>query len=91
MADQRVLAFPEPAERADLGRNIVVFTGKDGNKEVLCAISGEALDDYFDGDNKDPVKVLRANRERIEHLARRKYLANQLEADGSVLVKTADI
>jgi hypothetical protein len=56
-----------------------------------CAISREALDDHFDGDNKDKLKVFNASRERIEHEARRKYLADLVESDGSVLIKTMDL
>jgi hypothetical protein len=41
--------------------------------------------------NKDKLKVFKANRERIEHEARRKYLADLVESDGSVLIKTMDL
>ena len=91
MTDQRVLLFPKPLEAYNAGRMVVSFTGKDGAKTIPCAISREALEDYFDGDNKDPVKVFIANRERIEHEARCKYLAGKLETDGSVLVKAEDL
>lgn len=91
MTDQRVLIFPEPEEREDFSRMAVIFTGRDGDKKIMCAISREALDDHFDADGQDLVKVFRANRECIEHLARRKYLAGQWEKDGSILVKSADM
>jgi Protein of unknown function (DUF1488) len=41
--------------------------------------------------NKDKLKVFKANRDRIEHEARRKYLADLVESDGSVLIKTMDL
>jgi Protein of unknown function (DUF1488) len=66
---------------------------KDGCR-VLCVWSTRrrtALDDHFDGDNKDKLKVFKASRERIEHEARRKYLADLVESDGSVLIKTMDL
>lgn len=91
MTDQRTLTFPSPAEFYDNMRSAVFFTGNDGNKIVHCAISREALEDHFDGDNKNLIKVFVINRERIEHQARRKYLAEELETDGLVLVKTRDI
>jgi len=39
-------------------------------------ISREALDDHFDGDNKDKLKVFKASRERIEHEGARPSQAN---------------
>lgn len=90
MIDRRELVFDEGAARYDAGREIVIFVGKDGDRVVPCAMSREALEDYFDADNKDLVKIFIANSERIQHEARRKYLADQLESDGSVLIRTAD-
>ena len=70
---------------------VVLFKGQDGDKTIPCAISREALDYHFDGDNKDTLKVFKASRERIEHEARRRYLADLVESDGSVLIKTMDL
>jgi hypothetical protein len=58
---------------------------------VRCEISREALDDNFRGDGKDKVQVFRANRKAIEEFARKKYLAGQIEPDGSVLIRTLDL
>ncbi len=91
MLDERVLAFTDASARDDPARMVVLFKGKDGDKAVVCAISHEALEDHFDGDNKDKLKVFKANRERIEHEARRKYLAGRNESDGSVLIRTMDL
>jgi len=91
MLDERVLVFAEASAQYDPVRMVVLFKGKDGDKTVVCAISREALDDHFDGDNKDKLKVFKANRERIEHEARRKYLAGRVESDGSVLIQTMDL
>ena len=91
MVDERHLVFPEPEEQYDFHRDVVLFSGKDREKTVRCAISQEALDDHFGGDNKDPLKIFVANRERIEHEARRKYLTNHLEADGSILIRTIEL
>lgn len=91
MVDDRVLIFPKSDARYDPIRMVVLFAGKDGEKPVPCAISREALEDHFDADNKNPAKMFQANRERVEHEARRKYLAERLESDGSVLLKTDDL
>lgn len=91
MLDKRVLSFPDPGAYYDPRRSAVLFDGKDGDATVNCAISLEALKDHFGGDNRDPMKVFAASRERIEHEARRKYLSGRLERDGSVLIRTADI
>jgi len=85
------LTFPAPDERYDSNRMVVAFWGQDGDKRVRCAISREALDDHFAGDNKDKLEVFRANRKAIELKAGRKYLAGQTERDGSVLIRTTDL
>jgi len=91
MLDERVLVFTDDSAHYDSGRDVLLFRGRDGDKVVRCAISREALDDHFNADNKDKLKAFKANRERIEHEARRKYLAGRMEADGSVLIRTADL
>jgi hypothetical protein len=58
MIDDRTLIFADKGARYDSVRDAVVFEGKDGDRTIRCAISREALDDHFDGDNKDPLKVL---------------------------------
>jgi len=85
------LRFPAPDERYVSDRMVVVFWGQDGETRVRCAISREALDDHFGGDNKDKLEVFRANRRAIEQEARRKYLAGDTEPDGSVLIRTGDL
>jgi transcriptional regulator with XRE-family HTH domain len=91
MLDERVLIFPDARAHYDPMRMVVLFKGQDGDKTIPCAISSEALDDHFDGDNKDKLKIFKASRERIEHEARRKYLADLVESDGSLLIKTMDL
>ena len=70
---------------------MVVLCGQDGEKRVRCEISQEALDDHFGGDGKDKVEVFKANRRTIEDIARGKYLAGQMEPDGSVLIWTIEL
>ncbi|MBZ5555228.1 MAG: DUF1488 domain-containing protein [Acidobacteriia bacterium] len=67
------------------------FTTKDGLDATPPTFSREALDDHFGGDDKDKLAVFRANRQVIEQDARRKYLASDTEADGSVLIRTGDL
>ena len=91
MLDDRTLIFTDKLARYDSVREIAIFDGRDGDRIIHCAISREALEDHFDGDDKDPIKVFRAHRERIEHEARRKYLDGHLEPDGSILIRTQDL
>jgi len=37
------------------------------------------------------LKAFRAKQREIEEIARRKYLARQLEPDGSVLIRTLEV
>jgi len=85
------LEFPEPNERWIFDREVVVFGGQDVDTRVRCEISRQALDDNFKGDAKEEMQVFRANRKAIEEFARKKYLAGQIEPDGSVLIRTLDI
>ena len=89
--ERRKLTFPSLDERYDSGRMVVTFWGQDGDKRVRCVISREALDDHFQGDNRDRLEVFRSNRKTIEEEARRKYLGGNTERDGSVLIRTADL
>ena len=63
--EARELKFPSPEETFVFDRQTVVFWGQDGETRVKCAISREALDDHFKGDNRDKLEVFRANRQAI--------------------------
>ena len=89
--ERRELTFPSPDERYDSTRMVVTFWGQDGDKRVRCAISREAMDDHFQGDNRDKLEIFRSNRKTIEEEARRKYLGRNTERDGSVLIHTTDL
>jgi Fic family protein len=89
---QHDLSFPEKAARYNIDRAVVVFWAQDGKKRVRCAVSREALDDHFDGDNNpNKEEVFQAHRAEIEQEVRNKYLAGDTENDGSVLIRTADL
>jgi len=89
--EQHDLRFPKPEERYDFDRGVVTFWGHDGETRVRCAISEEALDDHFRGDDKDKLEVFRANCRAIEQEVQRKYLNGETEPDGSVLIRTGDL
>jgi len=91
LSDKRALDFQQEEPAYNANRMVVTFQGADGVKQIPCAISREALEDHFGGNRKDPVAVFKANREAIEQLARRKYLCRELEADGSLLIRTSDL
>lgn len=89
--ENKELVFPAPEERFDAMRDAVVFWGLDRGERIQCVISQEALDDHFHGDKRNKLEVFRENRSAIEELAQRKYLTGQVEPDGTVLIRTADI
>ena len=89
--ERHALTFPAPMESVVFGRDMVLFYGQDGEAVVRCAISGEALDDHFQGSGKDRLEVFRANREPIEQEIRRRYLAGDTELDGSILIRLGDL
>ena len=74
-----------------VGGDAVVFCGLDRGQRIRCAVSDEALNDHFRGDHRNKLEVFRENRLVIEEIARRRYLSGNLEPDGSVLIRTADI
>ena len=90
--EQHDLSFPEKEARYNFDRGVVMFWAQDGKKRVRCAISREALDDHFGGDDKpNKEEAFQEHREAIEQEARRKYLAGDTEPDGSVLIRTGEL
>jgi transcriptional regulator with XRE-family HTH domain len=91
MTDQRTLGFTDDDARYAFGIG-VVFWGQDVDKRVRCVISREALEDHFsDGDRLGPEAAFNKHHLQIQGLARKKYLLDQLEPDGSVLIKTNEL
>jgi transcriptional regulator with XRE-family HTH domain len=90
MTDTRTLSFPD--QEFIEQDNRVYFYGEDGAKRIRCAILREALDDHFSDDDKlRPKQAFEKYRLDIEALARRQYLTNQIESDGSILLRTHEI
>jgi hypothetical protein len=88
------LSFDNPPARYDFSRDIVTFAGKALTTSVVCAVSREALDDYFGADGlgeKGRVEIFNKNRSKIELMARIKYLSWPVDEPDSVLIKTMDI
>lgn len=91
MVDHRTLVFPDPRPHYDPNRELLIFFGQASDKKIQCAISREALGDHYKAAGKTPLKTFRLHQSSIEHEARRKYLANRLESDGSLLIKYQDL
>jgi hypothetical protein len=88
------LHFDDRPARGDSDRDAVIFIGRNAMREVICAISGEALEDHFDADgvaDQSRIKLFQRHRAEIENMARIKYLTWPVEEPDAVLVKTADV
>jgi hypothetical protein len=88
------LRFNRPAVGFDSTRDVLTFLGEAHGTDVSCAISREALEDHFAGDNLDAeglVKLFLKNRSLIEGMARKKYLSRPVEEPEAVLIRTTDV
>jgi transcriptional regulator with XRE-family HTH domain len=91
MTDKKTLVFPNKEFKDDFGIGMI-FWGQDGDKQVRCVISREALDDHFsDRDRLRPNAAFQKHRTEIEAFARKKYILGQLESDGSILIRTGEL
>jgi fido (protein-threonine AMPylation protein) len=89
--EKHELKFPGQEEKFNFEREVVFFFGYDGDSRVRCAISREALDDDFRGDDRDKVEVFRENQAAIEQGVRQKYAVGDTETDGSVLIHSGEL
>jgi hypothetical protein len=88
------LTFNSPPARYDFDRDVVIFSGQSLGSPVECAVSREALEDYFGAANLDRegrVEAFRKNRSRIERLLRAKYLSSPVDEPESILLNTLDV
>lgn len=83
------LTFPA-GEQWNSSHEVAEFTAMLGDRKFRCAVTLEALCDNFDGDTKEPLECFRDNRPRIEAIAAKLIKRQRFEADGSILVRTAD-
>ncbi len=82
--------FPDENFKAEFER--ITFWGQEEDKRILFRISREALEDFFsDRDQLRPEAAFKKYRKQIESIARRKYLGNEEEPDGTVLIRGQDI
>ena len=86
------LVFEDTTYRWDFDRNAMAFFAHDGNKRVLCFISGEALEEGFGavGGRRGMEAAFLANRDRIERRAREAYRAGDVDENGRVLLRSTD-
>lgn len=90
MTDQRNLIFSYEKAIYDPTRMVILFNGFDNDKIVQCAVSYEALEDHFHETNKNSLEIFKIHRQLIEQQARRKYIEGNLEANGSILLRSED-
>jgi len=88
--ENKELIFPAPEERHDASRDAIVFWGQDRAQRIRCAISREALDDHFHGDNRNKLEVFRENHPAIEGM-REANTSRPCRTGRNVLIRTADI
>lgn len=92
IVDYKHLIFPTKKARIDKIKRVITFMAKDNHQaSISCAITFEALEDYFHASEKNFLKIFQAHREKIQHAARRKYLENEFEKDRSILLRTQNI
>lgn len=87
------LVFDTATHRWDFDRFAMAFVAHDGDKRVLCLISGEALEDHFGAVGGGQVGMEAAflrNRDEIESKARELYRAGRVDERGRVLLLSAD-
>jgi hypothetical protein len=71
-------------------REVVIFVAYVDAKQIECIISLEALEDHFGGEPSKVVESFILHRAAIEHIDERLIARQRFEADGSILIKTAD-
>jgi len=95
LMDNRNLNFPDPNPQIIRSSGLIEFWGEGhNNKKILCRCSEEALEDLSGEREFTKIPLLRIFKQHqlsIEQIARRKYLENILEDDGSILIKSDDI
>lgn len=87
------LRFDSPPVHYESGRHIVTFAGDARGHSVTCAISREALDDYFRMSNADKDELIQKfleKRSAFERFARIKYLKGPIDEPETVLIRTMD-
>lgn len=79
-----------PIEAWDSSRDVATFPADVDGERICCAVSLEALQDNFGGNDVPPLNCFRANRRAIEAKAERLIRQGRFEQDGSVLIRSKD-
>jgi hypothetical protein len=88
------IEFRDARPHYDFSRDAVLAPVIARGHPTDYAISREALDDWFGAEGEGPeprIRAFRDHRAEIEALARDVYLNGPVPADGSILIKTADV
>jgi len=88
------IEFRDPRPRYDFSRDVVIFAGVIADQQKDCAISREALDNWFDAEGKGQegyLQAFRQHRGEVQAMARELYLDEKVPLDGAVLIKTVDV
>jgi hypothetical protein len=88
------LRFQPNSDSYDSGRRAVTFEAIDGDKNVLCQVSEEALRDRVDNTARTKEALITAFRSRrftIEAAAELKYGRGLVDGDGRVTVQSLDL
>jgi hypothetical protein len=81
------ILFPA-GEAWDGNRDVISFPADMNNLRIRCAVSLEALEDHFGGDNISPLNTFHAKRSVIEGVAERLINQQRFEQDGSILIRS---
>ncbi len=83
------ILFPA-VEAWDGNRDVISFPADVNNQQIRCAVSWEALQDHFGGNDIPPLDAFRAKRSAIEGVAERLINWQRFEQDGSILIRSQD-
>ena len=83
------IKFPN-IEAMDEHRMVVLYPAEQDNKCINCAISTQALEDNFNGNNVPALDCFRRNRGFIELKTARLIENGRFEPDGSILIRSRD-
>ena len=93
LVERPAIGFPDKIERYDPDRDVILFPGRTAEGEIICAVSGEALEDHFGArgtSQRARLAAFRANRGEIEATARHKLESGRREPGGSVIIRSGD-
>jgi hypothetical protein len=88
------IKFAAPVARYDFDRDVITFLGDENGDPVRCAISREAIDDYFAAtelSNDDRLRKFREERAKFERMMRTKYLEWPIENTDETLIVSSDL